>query len=290
MKEDKVVSNGQLRKKKVQRQRLIRGIIQLIFFISMPSAFVAGFSGVKYIFSQIHTGNVIEINSFLLTLIGLGVFTILFGRFFCGYVCAFGSLGDFVYGLSGLIQKKVLKRKKQYALPQKAVLILQKVKYFVLLGIVILCYLGIQYSGSPWDIFSMLTVGKFNFTTVGTVLLIIILLGMGIQERFFCQFLCPMGAVFALLPILPLSVLERNEENCNPNCSLCEMKCPVHLKLEKDSLRLGECIRCGKCTQMCPKENIHSFNGRLSGNELIIVIGKAVIFFVLGITLGLFRF
>ena len=35
---------------------------------------------------------------------------------------------------------------------------------------------------------------------VGIVLLILIMAGMCTQERFFCQFLCPMGAVFAIMP------------------------------------------------------------------------------------------
>lgn len=286
MKKDRIVS----KKKKTLQQRLIRGMIQLLFFISMPSAFVAGFSGVKYIFSQIHAGNVIEVNSFLLTLMGLGGFTILFGRFFCGYACAFGSLGDLVYEISGLIQKKVLKRKKQFSLPEKFVIILQKVKYLILLAIVVLCYMGIQYIGSPWEVFSMLTAGKLPTSTIGIALLAVIIVGMAVQERFFCQFLCPMGAVFALLPVLPVSVLERNEENCNKGCRLCQAKCPVHLKLEEENLRIGECIRCGKCAQMCPKENIHSLNGRLSGNELGIIIGKTILFFILGTFLGLCRF
>lgn len=214
------------------RQRQLRAVIQLIFFIAMPSAFVAGFSGVKYIFTQIGTGSVLERNSFLLVLIGLAVFTILFGRYFCGYVCAFGTLGDFVYRVSGFIQEKMLKNRKRK-----------------------------QFS-----------------------------LAVSLQERFFCQFLCPMGAVFALLPILPAAVLKRREENCRKGCSLCRKKCPVQLKLEADSLLSGECIRCGRCAAACPGENIHSFAGRLTGSEVWLVIMKAVLFFFMGTALGLCRF
>ncbi|MDY4971725.1 MAG: 4Fe-4S binding protein, partial [Lachnospiraceae bacterium] len=96
---------------KIKRQRQLRAAIQLLFFISMPSAFVAGFSGVKYIFTQIGTGSALEKNSFLLVLAGLAVFTILFGRYFCGYICAFGTMGDFVYWISGMVQKKLFQKK-----------------------------------------------------------------------------------------------------------------------------------------------------------------------------------
>lgn len=291
----KALSAGQLKKKKAKQQRLVRAVIQLIFFISMPSAFVAGFSGVKYIFNQIGTGSVLEKNSFLLTLIGLCGFTVFGGRFFCGYVCAFGSLGDFVYWGSGLVQTKVLKRKKQYSPPEGMFSLAQKLKYLILVLIVILCTMGVysSFSGiSPWDIFSQLTAGRLNLNgyITGLILMILILAGMAVQERFFCQFLCPMGAVFALLPVFPVSILKRDEPNCAKGCTACQKKCPVHLRLDEDSLRSGECIRCGKCSGVCPRGNIHSFAGQLSGDELWMVVGKAVLFFAMGVMLGLCRF
>ena len=36
--------------------------------------------------------------------------------------------------------------------------------------------------------------------------LLLIMLGMAWEERFFCKFLCPMGGIFSLLPILPGSL------------------------------------------------------------------------------------
>lgn len=296
-----MISPKNTKKAQAVRQRQLRAVIQLIFFIVMPSAFVAGFSGVKYIFTQIGTGSVLERNSFLLVLIGLAVFTILFGRYFCGYVCAFGTLGDFVYRVSGFIQEKLFqnRKRKQFSLavllPESCFLALQKVKYVILLLIVILCTLGIygKMAGtSPWDVFSMVTAGRFNLKgyAAGVVILLLIVTGMALQERFFCQFLCPMGAVFALLPILPAAVLKRREENCRKGCSLCRKKCPVQLKLEADSLLSGECIRCGRCAAACPGENIHSFAGRLTGSEVWLVIMKAVLFFFMGTALGLCRF
>lgn len=293
-KEGKTLTAGQLKKKKAARQRLMRAVIQAVFFVSMPSAFVAGFSGVKYIFNQIGTGSVLETGSFLITLIGLGIFTILCGRYFCGYVCAFGTLGDFVYWISGLVQTKIFRKKKQFVLPESCFSICQKGKYLILALIVVLCTLGIygKFSGtSPWDVFSMLTAGRFNLKsyTIGVILFLAILVGMALQERFFCQFLCPMGAVFALLPILPVSVLKRNEANCRKGCSLCRKKCPVHLDLTEDSLLSGECIRCGKCAASCPGENIHHTR-HMTGNEPWLVAAQAVMFFIMGTALGLCRF
>ncbi|SFQ22328.1 hypothetical protein SAMN02910358_01192 [Lachnospiraceae bacterium XBB1006] len=80
--------------------------------------------------------------------------------------------------------------------------------------------------------------------------------GDGNRGTFFCRFLCPMGAIFSLLPELPFTALHRNEKNCLKNCSACRKNCPVRIKLGEDSLQSGECIRCGRCLLTCPKENI----------------------------------
>ena len=198
--------------------------MQLFFFVSMPGAFVAGFSGVKQIFLHIGAGEALSADSFTLSLLGLCGFTLLFDRFFCGYACAFGSLGDAVWALSGLIQKKLFHRKKQLRLPERAVLWGQKFKYLLLAGLVAL-YVTRQEKlltgASPWEVFSCLTALRLppEGFGVGIALLVLILLGMAMQPRFFCQFLCPMGAVFALLPVLPFARLHWQSEGCIPGCN-----------------------------------------------------------------------
>mgnify|MGYP000903665141 CR=1 FL=1 len=135
-------------------------------------------------------------------------------------------------------------------------------KYLVLLLIVLLCYSGVYGKAqgtSPWDVFSMLTAGRLPNSKylVGIVLLVLIIVGMCTQERFFCQFLCPMGAVFALMPILPGALFRRNREKCPPKCGLCKKRCPAHLDIDGDTGRSGECLCCHACAAACPRKNIH---------------------------------
>ncbi len=92
------------RKKQKQVHRYVRAIIQLIFFLLVPSAFA--FSGVKYLFTQIGKGDAIGMTSFVTALCVLCLYTILFGRFFCGFACAFGSFGDALHGIYLWICKK----------------------------------------------------------------------------------------------------------------------------------------------------------------------------------------
>ena len=291
----KPLTAAQQRQRDKKRRTWLRAGVQLFFFVSMPGAFVAGFSGVKQIFLHIGAGEVLTADSFTLSLLGLCGFTLLFDRFFCGYACAFGSLGDAVWALSGLIQKKLFHRKKQLRLPERAVLLGQKFKYLLLAGLVAL-YVTRQEKlltgASPWEVFSRLTALRLppEGFGVGIGLLVLILLGMAVQPRFFCQFLCPMGAVFALLPVLPFAQLHRDGENCIPGCSACAHRCPVDLKLDEQSLRSGECIACEACVGTCPKGNISRWDLALGKNFWLPMLAKAVLFFIMGVCLGFCRF
>lgn len=284
-------------KKRTRRNTLLRAVIQLVFFIFMPGAFMAGFSGVKNIFQHISEGSMLEMNSFVRVLIGLCVFTILFGRFFCGYVCAFGTFGDFVYICAEWLRKKILHLKKKGKRHEKLNRAAQKLKYMILGLIVCTCALGIYgkldaWNWNPWSVFSFVLAGRFSLNgyVTGLGVLILIVIGMAWKERFFCQYLCPMGAVFALLPQLPFALLQRDEENCIKNCKACQMKCPVSIKLEKDGFFNGECIGCEKCADICPKGNITRWDRRLLKQEVFAVLIKAGLMFGLGCWLGLCRF
>lgn len=286
------LSPAQKRKQQQKRQKILRAVLQLCFFFLTPSLFTGAFSGVKYIFTRIGTSQVLEPVSFVITLAALCGLTILFGRFFCGYVCAFGSLGDGVFYLSSLIQKKLRKK-----LPKMPMGLKQRLRYlpFLLLTVIILLCAGGAYGAlggwSPWDVFSMLTALNFRLGryVLGLVLLVLILLGMAWEPRFFCRFLCPMGAVFRLLPIAPWSVLHRNTEQCIRGCTACTKNCPVELHLGEQE-NAGDCIRCDRCRTVCPKGNILPGIPALSRCPEAVTILKAVVYLVAAGLLGCLRF
>ena len=226
-------------KKRQRDVRLIRAGIQLAFFIVAPSLFSTAFAGIKSIFLAIAAGQPVEWNSFLTVTAALLIFTCF-----------------------SWIWTKCFHKKKKPALSEKMVHRLQKVKYIVLALILLSCLTGVygKLTGtSPWDVFSMLTAGRLPNSTylVGIILLLLIMVGMCTQERFFCQFLCPMGAVFALMPILPGALFKRNREKCPPKCGLCKKRCPAHLDIDGDTAMSGECLCCHACAATCPRKNIH---------------------------------
>lgn len=279
-----------MRKNRNKIKGWLRRVIQLGFFLFFPSVFTAAFAGVKYIFTQLGAGEQLEVTAFLTTLIVLCLYTVVCGRFFCGFACAFGSFGDLLHELYLLVFRKL--KKKPVLLSRKWTKYLAAGKYVVLAAVAVLCFLG-TYSSlrgvSPWDVFSMIRVGNFRLTGygIGIALLLLIMVGMCVEERFFCRFLCPMGAVFSLLPVLPIFTPRRDRQNCIHGCNACGRKCPVEIEVPDCGSPgiSGECIQCKKCMAVCPKGNIRSIAG-FPGQEVLLTLVEAAALLGLYLWLG----
>jgi polyferredoxin len=269
-------------KKGVNVHSVVRLAIQIVFFVFLPSLFSAAFNGVKYIAGQIQRHEMIEWNPFLATLVVLLVFTAVFGRFFCGYACAFGSFGDWLFACSSFARKKA--GKKAFKLPDRVTSVSLYLKYLVLSGIITACLLDVYPlvgRADPWEAFAVFRAGDFSLDGRGwmAVAFGLIAVGMLLVERFFCMFLCPLGAVFALLPMLPFTIYGRKREECIPGCSLCVRTCPASISLGGEHSRYGDCFQCGRCAVSCPKGNVRLGFRRLKGTEAWLAALKASVLF-----------
>ena len=195
-------------------------------------------------------------SDFLIKLIVLCLLTIIFGRIFCGFMCSFGAIGDWFYMLSGIYSEKKIGVKFP-KISEKAQINLQKFKYVVLLFIVLLCFSeNGEYVAkySPWTVFSLITQRNFKIGTyiAGSVLLVFIIIGMMLKERFFCQFICPLGASIFHFCLKTFVQCKKKKKSVFNGCKACTNKCPVHLKYDEAGMREGECISCGRCFMVCP--------------------------------------
>lgn len=288
----KILGKTLNRKQEKQLQNGIRICIQILFFILMPSVFTSAFSGVKYIFTAIGLHNIVELNAFVKVLIGILLYTIVFGRFFCGYACAFGSIGDWLRRICKAICGKL--KKKPITIAPRVGAVLRYLKYLILIAIVCSCFGGAYKATtgySPWDVFSMLRSGNLKLSgyILGTVILGLILIGMCLEDRFFCRFLCPMGAVFSILPILPLFTITKNSDNCLNGCNGCHRNCIAGVQpADRSNYKIeGECLQCGQCVGNCPKKNIRTSVRGIKGNEFWFVLLRALLLFLLMTVLGI---
>ena len=153
---------------------------------------------------------------------------------------------------------------RKIKVPERADKVLRLFKYAVLLFIVIGVW-TFSVTGttlwSPWTIFGMYATFK-GFTdgafllTVGGALMLIILIGSVFIERFFCKYLCPLGALYSLASRFRIFRIKKPSAQCG-NCRLCSSRCSMAIPMNKyDSIKSGECINCLRCTTVCHRDNV----------------------------------
>src|SRR5574344_2257177 len=240
--------------KKFNINKIIRLIVQILFFIFFPGLVGSAFLEIKVLFVDILTANFASIIGDTSLIIVLLLSTILFGRFFCGWMCMFGTYNDIV----NLIGKKVFKI--QYKINPKVDSYLKYLKYVVL--IFITCFIWtslvtIPSGSSPWDALMQLTnpTYAFNNYLIGLIILVFITIGDLFVERFFCRYLCPLGAIFSIVSKGRILNIKKEKSVCGP-CKACTNKCAMGINIDAVNLvRSGECINCLNCTSICPKNN-----------------------------------
>ena len=100
--------------KKFSILQISRLLLQIVFFIFLPTLYIGALNGVKQIYlAVIHQNISADVLPQLIEVIAIIPVTIIFGRFFCGWMCGFGSFSDFVYRVSRKIFKNKLKLNEQ---------------------------------------------------------------------------------------------------------------------------------------------------------------------------------
>lgn len=100
---------------------------------------------------------------------------------------------------------------------------------------------------------------KFNLNYIPlTTIIFLIILGLNlIENRFWCNKICPFGALLGLLSRFSLFKIIQNGEACT-KCSVCSKKCQGNADPDKPGeLKHSECIVCGNCLDSCPKIGLH---------------------------------
>jgi polyferredoxin len=215
--------------------------------------------------------------SALILLAAVVLLTLVASRGFCGWICPFGSLQEWI----GLLGRKLLK--KRFNPTGAWDRSLRYLKYAILAAIIALTWhtgslvfraydpflaffhLGRNVAEMPW------AYGILGLVLAGSLWI----------ERFFCKYACPLGAFLGILGKLGLTKVQRDPADCK-SCNLCQKKCPAHVDfLSTTTIRDAECNHCMDCVVDCPRPNVLSLRGprwRFShaGYAALLVAGLAL--------------
>lgn len=271
-----------MNKKRGAFTQFIRHLVQFTAFILFPGLFIMVFSALRDLVTAFIDGSFSFGGLFPQLLLVCVVFLVtgLWGRFFCGFLCSFGMMQELLFFFLGrFISKRV-------RIPERVDSVMKFYKYavvvFIIAGIWMLA-LPVDSSWDPWGVFGMLVSGNLSVVssaipTVGFALLLAIVVGSLFVRRFFCRYLCPLGALFAVVSRKRLYKIKRQEDTCI-NCGLCTRTCSMGIHIpEKDAVVSGECMQCMQCLAICPKESLSANPaGAIAGTAAAAAIGGTVI-------------
>jgi ferredoxin len=172
----------------------------------------------------------------LLLMVAFTLVTVAFwGRVFCGFLCPFGALQDFL--------ERLVPQRFKRELPRGAHRVALKAKYGVLAVILLPAIAGIEVSVyqyfEPFGTVFFLSTNAVLWTIAGTFLI-----ASAVVPRFYCRYACPLGASLALASLLTWRRIPRVEQ-CD-HCKVCERKCPTGA-ITGPTVDFKECVRCNIC-------------------------------------------
>jgi MauM/NapG family ferredoxin protein len=236
-------------------------------------------------------------------------FTLVFGRVFCGWVCPLGTLNDFMGHLTPKARRKKhvgdgVRRLKYYILVFILVSSLFTLQIAGLADPISLLIRSLAVAAEPavnlmaHTVFDLLyradipvvtTISEaiyaflkrfvlafhqpffYQGIVIGLIFAAILLANL-YRRRFWCNGLCPLGALLGL--ITRISPLKRAVGKSCTSCNLCVQECRTGAAADlKGKWKKAECVMCGECQEDCPEDAVRfgfvsSKAGKAAGVDL----------------------
>jgi ferredoxin len=217
--------------------------VTIVFLGYIDSSFLS----ISHITAGIWVGPGVYVRdlSLLIMVVFTLVTTLIWGRVFCGFLCPFGALQDFI--------ERVVPQRFRRTVPIRWHLPALKVKYVILAIIIIPAIAGSRASlyqyFEPFGTVFFMSPNVLLWTIAGAFLL-----ASAVVPRFYCRYACPLGAALAVTSFLSLTRIRRVEQ-CD-HCKVCEQSCPTGA-IDGSAINFQECVRCNICeTKLIEKAGV----------------------------------
>ncbi|MBK7236448.1 MAG: 4Fe-4S binding protein [Sterolibacteriaceae bacterium] len=203
-----------------------------------------------------------------LLLIGFTLVTfVVWGRgTFCGWLCPFGAMQDFV----AVLAKRL--RVPQWRLPVGLARVLDRGRYAIVAALVIAAAFAPRLAESMVEVEpfkTAITVG-FDRTWPFVAYALAMLLAGAVVYKFFCRYLCPLGAVMVLGGKLSRFDWLKRRLECGQPCQTCRHRCEYDAIERSGAIRYDDCFQCLDCVgiyhdpQRCAPVLLYRRKGRVA--------------------------
>ncbi len=173
---------------------------------------------------------------------------------FCGWLCPFGALQELLNRVVKALH--VPQIRVPFGLHQR----LWPIKYIIFMGLFGLSLYSLSVGEEAAEVEPFKTAIVLHFMRDWPFVLFaasMLIPGLFI-ERFYCRYLCPLGAALAIPARMRMFDWLRRYRECGNPCQRCANECPVQSIHPEGHINPNECIQCMHCQmlyhhdQKCP--------------------------------------
>ncbi len=162
---------------------------------------------------------------------------------FCGWLCPFGALQEFAGEVARLL------RLRQIGLPQRYEKLSRIPKFLVLAAILLTAFFFSSQAEKVAEVEPFKTSITLVFMrSAPFVLYALALLIAGMfHYKFFCRYLCPLGATLSALSFVRRWKWIPRRAECGSPCQMCRVKCRYGAIEKSGEIIYSECFQCLDC-------------------------------------------
>jgi NosR/NirI family nitrous oxide reductase transcriptional regulator len=171
---------------------------------------------------------------------------------YCGWLCPFGALQE--------ITNQIARRLHipQWTLPWGLHERLWPLKYMIFLGLFGVSLMSIEQAERYAEVEPFKTAIVLKFVRAWPfVAYVLALLAAGLfVERFYCRYLCPLGAALAIPARMRMFDWLKRYNECGNPCQSCANQCPVQAIHPTGEINPNECVNCLHCQVLYQSKTI----------------------------------